>query len=84
MKRFEVGTILVICGLYTGDYLEKIISRTEHEIVTQELDYPNSEPNRRTVKVDFEYGTEKFLNWEYKDSKSHVYPDSTPEIIYGR
>ncbi|MCD8109255.1 MAG: hypothetical protein LUE14_04035 [Clostridiales bacterium] len=83
MKKFEIGTVLVICGLYTGDYLEKVIGRTETEVICQEINYPDSEPNRHQIEYDSKQDSERFLNWEYKGETSYVYPDSTPENIYG-
>lgn len=82
MKEFKIGTVLIMSGLYTGERLEKIISRTENEIVSQELAYPDSEPNRYAIEVDYERGTERFLNWEYRGEKAYVYPDDTPENTY--
>lgn len=82
MKKFKVGTVLVITGLYFGDYLEKVIGRTETEVICQELNYPGSEPNRHRIEYDAEKDSERFLNWEYKGEECWIYPDSIPEKIY--
>lgn len=83
MLKFEVGTELVIGGLYTNDYLVRVVAREENRVQVQEVEYPDSDPDWHEIDVDAERDAERFLNWEYRGIKSYVYPDSTPEKVYG-
>lgn len=83
MLKFEVGTELVIGGLYTNDYLVRVVAREENRVQVQEAEYPDSDPYWHEIDVDAELDAERFLNWEYRGIKSYVYPDSTPEKVYG-
>lgn len=83
MLKFEIGTELVIGGLYTGDYLVRVVAREENRVQVQEVEYPDSDPDWHEIEVDGERDAERFLNWEYRGIKSYVYPDNTPEKVYG-
>lgn len=69
--------------MFGGDYLVRVTAREENRVQVQEVERPNSDPGWHYIEVDAEKGSERFLNWEYKGVTSYVYPDSTPEKVYG-
>lgn len=72
---FEAGNVLVIPGLHTNDYKEKVLSRDGDVLYCQEVEFPDSAPIERHIETDPTTGSERFLAWEYSGAKCYVYPD---------